>query len=318
MVSRQGRTAAVAVELAILFWWLTIGFTVLLLVLGNVVTTTGSGMGCGEDWPGCNGQWIPDLSNFHVLYEFGHRVLAALVGVLTVLAATFAWRVEHDRLRPALRAATGAAVLLLLLQVVLGALAVRFVIPPSLVFVHLGVSMAFLAMSIAALTLAKEASSSRLANPTSLWKTLRHRPVLLWGAVAIYAQILLGAYVRHGGAGLACPDVPLCQGQLIPAFNPATWIHLLHRLGALVVAGLVWGAFFQARRGVLPDEVVRATGWGAGLVVVQLILGGLSVLSLLDPLWTSLHLLAASVLLAIWVGVVMRVWLLQTGEAKVG
>ena len=52
----------------------------------------------------------------------------------------------------------------------------------------------------------------------------------------IYTQILLGATMRHTGAGLAIPDFPLMLGHLIPPhWDPKIAIHFSHRVGALVV-----------------------------------------------------------------------------------
>ena len=60
----------------------------------------------------------------------------------------------------------------------------------------------------------------------------------MWGAGLVYVQMLLGALMRHLGAGLACTDVPLCQGKLWPTgVHPNVTLHVVHRLFALVVLG---------------------------------------------------------------------------------
>ena len=63
------------------FRWLALGATVctfLLIILGGIVRVTGSGLGCGQYWPLCNGQWFPalDVSTF---IELSHRVVTGLV-----------------------------------------------------------------------------------------------------------------------------------------------------------------------------------------------------------------------------------------------
>ena len=62
-----------------------------LIVLGGVVRITGSGMGCGDHWPRCDGQWFPPL-DLPTLIEIGHRWVAALVSVMVFVVAAVAWR----------------------------------------------------------------------------------------------------------------------------------------------------------------------------------------------------------------------------------
>lgn len=64
--------------------------TYLLIVLGGVVRITGSGMGCGDDWPLCNGRLIPPM-DLPTLIEYGHRLAAAGVGLLVAALAAWAW-----------------------------------------------------------------------------------------------------------------------------------------------------------------------------------------------------------------------------------
>ena len=64
--------------------------------------------------------------------------------------------------------------------------------------------------------------------------------LLLVTAAAVYAQILLGAMVRHTGAGLVCTDLPLCRNALWPTgVHPAVHLHMVHRTFAFVAFGLV-------------------------------------------------------------------------------
>jgi heme A synthase len=61
-----------------------------LIVLGGIVRITGSGMGCGEDWPKCNGEWFPPL-DFATFVEIFHRWVAALVSIAVLATAAVAW-----------------------------------------------------------------------------------------------------------------------------------------------------------------------------------------------------------------------------------
>ncbi|KPK82595.1 MAG: hypothetical protein AMS25_01705 [Gemmatimonas sp. SM23_52] len=74
--------------------FITAGFTYALILFGGIVPITGSGMGCGEDWPLCNGQIIPPM-NFETLIEYGHRLAAVLVGFLVLALAVYSVRRRH-------------------------------------------------------------------------------------------------------------------------------------------------------------------------------------------------------------------------------
>jgi cytochrome c oxidase assembly protein subunit 15 len=91
-----------------------------------------------------------------------------------------------------------------------------------------------------------------------------------------YLQILLGALMRHLGAGLAIPDFPLVFGGLWPArWDVSIGIHYAHRVGALAVTLLViWIAARAARSHVLPRGLVVPVGALVTLVTVQVLLGG--------------------------------------------
>ncbi|MFQ5551846.1 MAG: COX15/CtaA family protein, partial [Gemmatimonadales bacterium] len=65
--------------------------TFLLIVLGGWVRITGSGLGCGDEWPLCNGRLIPPLDEPATLIEWGHRLVASLVAALVAGTAVVAW-----------------------------------------------------------------------------------------------------------------------------------------------------------------------------------------------------------------------------------
>ncbi|MEA2724820.1 MAG: heme a synthase, partial [Gemmatimonadales bacterium] len=93
-----------------------------LIVLGGVVRITGSGMGCGDHWPMCDGEWFPPL-DLPTMIEIGHRWAAALVGILVLAMTAVAW-IQH-RHEARLRAPATLALVLLVVQVLLGAVTVK-------------------------------------------------------------------------------------------------------------------------------------------------------------------------------------------------
>ena len=121
---------------------------------------------------------------------------------------------------------------------------------------------------------------------------------LAWGfaglAAASFALIVLGALVRAHGAGLACPDWPLCFGQLIPVFDLRVAFEWSHRaLAGGITLGLV--ALTLGLRGCEWRAAVRRPLlWAWTLLLVQIALGGLTVLLKLAPWTVTAHLLVGT------------------------
>src|SRR5262245_55927570 len=73
--------------------------TFLMIIIGAITRVTESGMGCGTDWPHCNGKIIPEFQNIETVIEFGHRVFALLVGAFALLAFVTARRYHRQQTR---------------------------------------------------------------------------------------------------------------------------------------------------------------------------------------------------------------------------
>ncbi len=123
--------------------------------------------------------------------------------------------------------------------------------------------------------------------------------------VGVYLLMVLGGYVKSIGAGLACPDWPLCYGSLIPSaeywfignekslatFNWGLWSEFTHRLVALIVISLILHLFVIAlkNKDEFP-EVKLVIYLFVILVILQSVFGGLTVLYKLHPLIVTAHL----------------------------
>jgi heme A synthase len=257
----------------------------LLMVLGGVVSSTESGLGCGPDWPLCQGRLIPPFDQPEVFIEWFHRLVAALTGLLVVGAAIASWRVSA--------ALAGAALGLLLAQVLLGALTVRLELPPVVSTAHLATGTALFAVLIGIWALTARRGEAFAGLPSGL----------LWTAVFVtYGQMVLGAYVRHSNAGLACPDPSLC----LPSAQWPVLIHFLHRLTALVVLGVVHAVGCRVLRTARTPGSKVAALTAMILVVVQIGLGVLSVSTRLSPHVTTTHLAVALLLIGSLVYLAVR------------
>lgn len=232
--------------------------TFALIVLGGIVRVTGSGLGCGGEWPLCDGSLIPPLTKEDII-EYSHRLVASgIVGPLVVgtfLIALFRYRRIRFVLIP-----SGISVVLLLAQAGLGGVTVLTELPGHVVAAHMALAQALLAclilVAVASFkispaevpadaderpasanqrTLDRETPTEGTASPYS------NRFPLLAGiaAMATYLLLLSGSYVTATpGALAACPQWPLCDGSLWPSSSLQT-IHMLHRVVAAIVGLLV-------------------------------------------------------------------------------
>jgi heme A synthase len=262
--------------------------TFALLVIGGLVHPTGSSLAC-PDWPLCGGQVFPSMTG-GVLYEHGHRLAALSVAALTVILAVL---VFQSRKEAQLRALAAMAVGLVLLQAALGAITVLFKLPLLVSAGHLATSMTFFSLVIY-LAHRLRPTPSGPAAPAAPGRKLAGL-----AATAVYAQLVLGAFVRHTGAGLACNvDLPLCDGALWPSWGPAQ-LHMAHRLLGVAATGLVIAAAVAARRG-LPGRGLRPALALAGpaLAVLQIAVGFWTVTSFIAVPVVTLHVALGALLLA--------------------
>jgi heme A synthase len=131
---------------------------------------------------------------------------------------------------------------------------------------------------------------------------MQRRP-LIWLAPATLAAaitlVMLGAIVRVTGAGEGCPDWPLCYGQMLPPAQLMAWIEFTHRLGAVLVSALVLSLPLAAwlERPRDPTTLILSV-LAPGVLAMQVLLGGLTVLSKLTALVVSAHLLVSLLLVA--------------------
>ena len=117
-------------------------------------------------------------------------------------------------------------------------------------------------------------------------------------AVVTYALVVLGGVVRVSGSGLGCPDWPLCHGRLLPPLDLHAIIEYSHRTTASLTSGLVvltaavaWLAWRKRRDLVIPASVAL------GLLIVQVVLGAITVRLELPPMIVLAHLATAMALL---------------------
>src|SRR5690349_11350655 len=176
--------------------------TFVLLIVGSLVHGTGSSLAC-PDWPLCYGTFFPKMEN-GVQYEHSHRLVATGVSIMTVTLTVLLF-LKRDRRFMKLGI---AATLLVIFQGILGGITVLYQLPKAISIAHLATSMCFFSLTI---VIALRTAPALPALPRRLSEARRWL-VVAWGVVL--AQIVLGGMVRHTASGLACLDIPLCNGAL--------------------------------------------------------------------------------------------------------
>ena len=190
------------------------GCTLLLLIAGGLVTSTGSGLAV-PDWPLSYGMLMPPMVG-GIFYEHGHRMIASTVGLLTVIQ--FLWIVRTES-RRWVRWLSGLALGSVVLQGVLGGLTVLFLLPTAISASHATLAQTFFCMVA---TIAVVTSRWWLDKRTDQVRSHQWRILLRFGAaavLAVYLQLILGAVMRHMDAGLAVPDFPYAYGQIVPSLS---------------------------------------------------------------------------------------------------
>lgn len=277
----------------------------IVLLMGVRVTATGSGKGCGNDWPLCNGRFLPE-DTYHSIIEYSHRAVTGLESFLVLGTAIVAWplRRRHRSFTVLVPAMAGT----LVLQSLMGAAAVMWPTSAEVMATHFGISLICLASAalIAFALMEGDATRQRRARqpvPEGF------RLLLVATFVLSIAVAYSGAYVRHTGAELACSTWPTCTGSLIPSYEGLPGIQTMHRtaaglIGIVILALAIWGYTLRKTR---PD--VAWIGGVALLVVLgQIAAGGIVVYSGVQLLAQLAHSALMATLFVTLSDGVRRVW----------
>jgi heme A synthase len=294
---------------AVFLWSLaTALLTVGLIVFGAVVRVTDSGLGCGNEWPLCDGRIVPPLDNLTAWIEWLHRLFAVLIGLFGLVTLGLAWRAYRKQDTVVLNAVLISAGLFLL-QSGLGALVVVLDLPPTFVTLHLGTAMLLLGGLLAAAVMARYRPRQR--------RSVSNTTTLIYANTFLSLVIILtGALVRGSGATLACVEWPTCiGGSILPLeYGQLAVIHMTHRL-AVAVMGLTlilltWQVW-RTREPLTFQIALAATI----TYFAQAGVGALYVLSVGAPFWGAAHVGMAAATWALLV-VLSVVEALNTGQIR--
>src|ERR1700704_1657948 len=296
---------------------LLVACTVVLILAGSLVTSHDAGLSV-PDWPTSYGwnmfTFPPSMWVGNILYEHGHRLIARTVGFLTIILAVWLWLADPRRW---LRWFGVGALVSVVAQGILGGITVLFFLPAAVSTAHAGLAEIFFCMTIAIALFTSPGWIAGYGDDGADDVTLRRTATAT--TFIIYVQILIGATMRHTGAGLAIPDFPWMFGHVIPDhWSAPIAIHFAHRVGALVVTvGVIASsAYVWSRHGDRP-ELTRPATLILVLVATQVTLGALTVLSRRDVWINSLHVVCGALVLTTSLVLTLRSWRARFATARV-
>ena len=284
------------------YCFLVLAATLVLLYAGGFTTTIGAGM-VFPDWPLSNGSlnppgWTTDQA---MLAEHGHRLLGATVGTLCIILAVWMWRAEERRW---LRWLSYAALGLVIFQGLLGGARVLLV-NIDLAKVH-GVTAQIFLCALTAVAVGASRWWNRLRLPEGeteekRWRIFRRTGLLICGLTVV--QLVIGAIMRHRGAGLAIPYFPHSSpdGSFLPvSWNWATQLNFAHRGIAFIIFILLTAWVIALIKSPIVSDAVKKLALGTFIVInLQIALGAGIIWSARAPIETTLHVLNGAIFLSI-------------------
>lgn len=288
------------------FAWVTLGFNVIVILLGAVVRATGSGAGCGVSWPTCGGEFVPSDASTATWIEFSHRSVS---GVALLAVMGLAWMTFRTTARGKLvRRAAGWSVVAIISEAAIGAAIVLFewvaddasLARTVAVPLHLVNTFILLAaLTTTAWWLGREPESPPVLQSSLKWAGIGMLAIAATGSVTALADTLY-------------PAESLIDG-LTQDFSSAgtflTQVRVLHPVIATLVGAYV--AFLGFTRAAPGHQQI--IGLSMVAIVGTQIFAGIANVVLLAPLWMQIvHLALAD---GLWILFVLFV-LVQTPDRQ--
>ena len=301
--------------------------TLLLIFAGALVKSHEVGLSV-PDWPTSYGYQMfafpfSDMIG-GIFYEHGHRMIATIVGLMTLILAFTIYYTDH---RLWLKKTAFFALGLVIIQGLFGGLTVLLFLPTPVSVIHALLAQTFLMVTILiSYGLSKE-RANRMLNESTDYKVLIFPTYLVTSLV--YIQLIIGALMRHTQSGLAIPDFPLSGGYIIPTFNQEMLntiqsmqfesglpfvtlsqiiIHYFHRIGALAVSiSIGWLTWNIIQSRISNERIYRLAGFLITLLIIQITLGAFTIWSVKEPFITSIHVVNGAVILGVSTLLILRV-----------
>jgi len=294
-------SADVATRRLARFAWLTLAYNIAVILWGAYVRATGSGAGCGNRWPLCNGTVLPRTPQSQTIIEFTHRLTSGLAVVMVSTLLIWCWRKTSKG--DWARYSSLGAILLLFNEALLGALLVLFEHvgqdrSPARVFflcMHFGNTLLLLAaLALTAQWLSKD------HRRFSIVKSRAELVAAVFGILAIMCIGITGSVAALGDTLFPATSLKASLIQDFSSGNILLRLRFIHPVAAAIgTMYVVWLIQKSVRN---QGHSLREVAMLAGVLIAQIGLGILNVM-LLAPVWLQiLHLLVAEL---VWVLVVL-------------
>ena len=296
-----------------------LALSVVHIIFGAIVRITGSGFGCGDDWPKCEGLWFPALDRPDLIIEYLHRVMASVLSLVIVVLLVLAFRRRRE---PGIGGAGGvlrAAVLATIVVVItalFGAVIVKLELQARLIVVtHLVLAMVLVGTLVAAAIRAGGFGASRLAvaeapGASSGAVSSRTARVAAIGAGLTFVVILFGALTANlPGAAESCLGFPHCRVAM-QSVGGLLHLQLTHRVLAFLLLFHMIGAMIAIAKRRESSVVIAAARLSVAAIVLQIIVAAAMVETRLPPSLQSVHQAVGTL---VWVAVIAFALLARRG-----
>ncbi len=281
---------------------------------GLVVTKTGSGLGCGREWPLCHGQFIPAYT-ISSLIEYTHRMVSGFAG-LTALFAFIGFMFFNKNRE--LRLYAVLTFIFVVLQAIMGALAVVFSQSAPIMALHFGFSMiAFSSSILMAFTARRLHKYQRThTHETQPPVSKGFRNLTWFSTIFTYIVVYTGAFVTHTDSRGGCSGFPLCNGEVVPELSGGVGVAFLHRVAAMaLVIVIAILAHFAYRRHPNNPSIRKMGIIAVVFIVLQFVSGAVNIFTMDIPevyfFATMAHTLLIQFLFGILCYMSLRTWQLS-------
>lgn len=280
--------------------WVLVGYIVLVILWGAVVRATGSGAGCGSHWPLCNGAVVPELAQMETVIELVHRITSTLAGVFVIALVVMAYRLYGARSK-----VTRWAFLGLVFIIIEGLLGRALVVQGWVVDDDSAARAAVVAIHLAntyilILTLTVTAWLSGLKHEIRMRGDQFLNILVGFGLVMAILFSAMGAVTALGDT-LFPPD-SLFEKDLDTAGHFLVQLRVYHPVMAILTSGYLIAIVRYVQRKQLGDQVNFRGNFLIGVILIQVLAGGINVL-LLAPLFMQvIHLLLADIF---WISLIL-------------
>lgn len=282
--------------------WGVTGYTILVILWGAVVRATGSGAGCGNHWPACNGEILHRPEQIETLIELSHRLTSAFSGFLVLILLVWAFRKVFQHNQKFIRSMTVMTFVFILIEGGLGAALVRFelvgdnasVARAIVIGLHLVNTLILLGFS----TLTAWGASQK--EQVAFQGLSKHGWQMIGGLVGLIGLSAIGAVTALGDT--LFPAESLLEGiqqDFDPTASFLIQLRVWHPIIAILISGyLFWVGYQLLNRKVkqADPKIEKLVNLLFAVIVAQLI-GGFVNVWLLAPVWMQVvHLLLADVM----------------------